>query len=62
MCPWCDHEVMLQAIYKIQQCPNCKRPIIPCSLCDMDKVDCTKCELELKLKGLWQTPALPITQ
>ena len=45
MCPECETEVKLKAEFKVQTCPNCGKPIKPCAMCDMDKVDCSKCEL-----------------
>lgn len=45
LCPNCEEEVKLKAIFKVQICPNCGKPIKPCALCDMDKVDCSKCPL-----------------
>ena len=44
-CPECDTEVKLKAVFKVQTCPNCSKPIYPCALCDHDKVDCSKCKL-----------------
>ena len=44
-CPNCEEEAKLKAIFKVQICPNCGKPIKPCALCDMDKVDCSKCPL-----------------
>lgn len=46
-CPFCENEVRIKAIpCVIQTCPKCGKPIRACSLCDMDTVDCTKCEEE----------------
>lgn len=45
-CPFCEDEVELKAEFKIQICPNCGRPIIPCSICDMERTPCFKCPLD----------------
>jgi len=50
LCPHCGREVELKAVMKLQKCPNCHKQIIPCSLCDMDKVDCSKCKLSKRQK------------
>jgi len=47
-CPKCDVEVKLADKFEIQSCPNCGQEILPCSICDMDKNDCTECKLEAK--------------
>jgi len=47
LCPYCGAEVELEAKFKKQRCPDCNEKIKPCSLCDMDQVDCKKCELDL---------------
>lgn len=44
-CIYCEREVELLAEFKVQECPNCGRNIIPCSLCSWDVNDCSKCEL-----------------
>lgn len=46
LCPYCEHEVELENKFESQQCPNCNKIILPCSLCDMDKVNCSKCPIE----------------
>lgn len=43
-CPECDAEVELAPSFTIQTCPNCKKPIKPCSMCLPDVI-CSKCEL-----------------
>lgn len=48
VCPHCNEEVKLDAVFKLQLCPGCKELIKPCSLCDMDKVNCNKCKLDKK--------------
>lgn len=45
LCPNCEEEVKLKAEFIKQICPSCKEEILPCSLCDMDQVDCSKCPL-----------------
>jgi len=47
LCPYCGAEVELEAKFKKQRCPDCNEKIKPCSLCDMDQVECKKCELDL---------------
>lgn len=34
-CPWCDTEQEILSI-GISACPNCSKPIVPCSIC----IDC----------------------
>jgi predicted RNA-binding Zn-ribbon protein involved in translation (DUF1610 family) len=46
-CSICGDEVMLDNVFKLQRCPNCGRPIVPCSICPYD--DCTsQCMLSKK--------------
>ena len=44
-CPHCDSDVLLDAEFRIQTCPNCGEKIKPCALCDMDSVKCSECKL-----------------
>ena len=44
MCPHCEREVELEDDFRVQTCPSCKCPILPCSICE-DR-DCAKCPLE----------------
>jgi hypothetical protein len=44
-CPNCCDEVKLDNEFRVQICPTCGKWILPCSMCDMDKVDCSKCKL-----------------
>ena len=44
-CPLCESEVVLDNTFKIQKCPSCKNPIKPCSMCDMNKLNCNGCKL-----------------
>ena len=46
LCPYCEYEVKLKNKFEVQTCTNCGKSILPCSLCNMDKVDCSKCPLE----------------
>lgn len=46
MCPHCENEVELQAVWDIQRCPVCGELIIPCSLCFPYCNDCSNCKLE----------------
>lgn len=34
-CPWCDQETAIHAI-GITACPNCGKPLAPCSVCHAD--------------------------
>lgn len=43
-CSHCGEEVQIMNDFKIQVCPNCKCPILPCSVCE-DRT-CDKCPLE----------------
>ena len=42
-CDDCNEEVILENKFIIQTCPNCHHKIKPCSLCDMDMVNCNNC-------------------
>lgn len=47
-CPECNNEVVLLSEFKVQVCPVCGNPIVPCILCpllDDDKRACIKCPL-----------------
>ena len=44
LCPHCDSEVELKNKFIVQDCPNCKSPILPCSICK--DMACDKCPLE----------------
>lgn len=46
LCPHCSYEVPLKKSFRIQHCPNCGEKILPCSLCDMDKENCSECPLK----------------
>ena len=46
MCPECETEVELEMVLKKQICPNCGKVIYPCSICDMDIVNCNECPLD----------------
>lgn len=46
LCPYCMQEVVIP-VAKISKCPKCKKWIKPCSACDMDKVKCENCKLEV---------------
>jgi len=43
-CPHCKTEVELENKREPQKCPSCGKLILPCSLCEYDKVRCGKCE------------------
>lgn len=42
LCPICEWEVEIPADYP-SNCPKCNNIILPCSMCNMDQVDCRKC-------------------
>jgi predicted RNA-binding Zn-ribbon protein involved in translation (DUF1610 family) len=44
LCPKCENEVQLKAVFKVQACPDCGVKIIPCALC-RDYNHCRGCEL-----------------
>ena len=46
LCPCCDEEVFLKEDFTEQVCPNCGKPILPCSQCE-DR-DCRNCPLKMK--------------
>ena len=48
MCPHCEEVVELEYKLELQVCPNCKSPIMPCSVCSDEHEDtpCNKCPLE----------------
>ena len=43
-CPYCRREVELTDKFKLQECPKCQSPIMPCSICE--ERPCDKCPLE----------------
>ena len=48
VCPECDTEVDLYPEFKTQECPNCHKPILPCSMCrdlDLSPDLCQQCPL-----------------
>jgi len=48
-CPECETEVELSPVFKVQECPNCGKPILPCSICrdlDLSPDSCNDCPLE----------------
>ena len=44
-CSYCGNEVVIPVCGE-STCPICGKPILPCSQCDMDKVDCNNCVWE----------------
>ena len=42
LCPICENEVEIPADHP-SNCPKCNNIILPCSMCNMDQVDCRKC-------------------
>lgn len=47
LCPHCDSEVKIPADYP-SNCPNCGKTILPCSMCNMDQVNCNRCIFEIR--------------
>ena len=45
LCPHCESEVVLDKVFKIQECPSCGKAIKPCSMCEMELVKCLDCKL-----------------
>lgn len=52
VCPFCEEEVKLKSVMKVQSCPSCGKLILPCSLCDSDVADCVNCQLEKERENL----------
>ena len=48
VCPHCENEVKLvEAKKKVyQECPVCKKKILPCSLCEQEEMNCGECQKE----------------
>ena len=46
ICPHCDQEIPLEEKKEKQLCHNCEGLIKPCSLCDLNEVDCNNCYLD----------------
>lgn len=46
-CGYCENEVEIDDC-GISVCPICGEKILPCSQCDMDKVDCNNCVWEVE--------------
>lgn len=48
MCPYCEHEVELDAELSVQVCPDCGHHIVACSVCFCDRLDgyCSHCCLD----------------
>jgi len=42
-CSKCEIEVKIKQGFVKQKCPICGEPILPCSLCDNNEVDCKEC-------------------
>lgn len=39
-CSECGQDVVLYESFETQVCPECGEKILPCRMCDMDKVAC----------------------
>lgn len=50
VCSYCDQQVEI-ADTGISKCPNCGKWISPCSMCNMDEVDCKNCMSRIIAKG-----------
>ena len=48
-CYHCNTEVKIPND-KASKCPECGNRILPCSMCNMDEVKCSKCPYEKKTK------------
>ena len=46
-CGYCENEVKIDDC-GVSVCPICGEKILPCSQCDMDKVDCNNCVWEVE--------------
>lgn len=48
LCPHCENEVKLVGAKKkvYQECPVCKKQILPCSLCEQEEMNCGECQKE----------------
>ncbi len=45
VCPECDEEILVRA-YGVSCCPRCGASVIPCAMCDPDRMDCRDCPYE----------------
>ena len=45
LCPQCEYEVELKNEFKLQKCPKCRKPIVPCSICPTNYEGCSECVL-----------------
>jgi hypothetical protein len=57
-CPHCDNEVKLKWVFEVQECPECHKPILPCSICEHTNengchTECSTCPLNDLLKEAW---------
>lgn len=45
LCPYCENEVKLVGAKKkvYQECPVCKKQILPCNLCEQEEMNCGEC-------------------
>ena len=44
LCSHCESEVVLDKVFKIQECPSCGKAIKPCSMCEMELAKCHECK------------------
>lgn len=50
---WCDNcsnDVIIDSS-RPSLCPICRKPIKPCAMCDMDKVNCDECKFDKESKN-----------
>lgn len=50
LCSNCDTEVEIKHGCVKQQCPNCNKNILPCSMCDHNEIDCNDCVFKEELE------------
>lgn len=48
LCPYCNNEVVLKNARKLvpQECPVCKKNIMPCNLCDTCDNSCGQANIK----------------
>lgn len=60
MCPHCETEQPLVNGFVVHTCIECGEPLFPCSLCDMDSVNCSEeCPFETIEKHDEETSIIP---
>lgn len=46
LCHHCTYENEFPADFKVHKCKECGKELLPCALCYVDGVDCSKCDFE----------------